>query len=121
MKNQEKNDRHAVVVTDESFEDVVLASEKPVIVDFWADWCGPCHVLSPIVEEIAEELADKLIVAKVNVDENPTTAQRFGILAMPTLTVFRDGKPISSVVGARPKRRLLAEISKILDLPDITD
>jgi thioredoxin 1 len=105
-----------VKVTDETFQDLVLSSSlsKAVLVDFWAQWCPPCHMLSPVLDEIAAELSDKLIVAKVNVDENPLTAQRYGILAMPTLTVFRNGEVISQVVGARPKRRLLADLSALL-------
>ena len=105
-----------VKVTDDTFQDLVLSSSlgKAVLVDFWAQWCPPCHMLSPVLDEIADELSDKLIVAKVNVDENPLTAQRYGILAMPTLTVFRNGEVVSQVVGARPKRRLLAELSALL-------
>lgn len=106
-----------IKVTDDSFEELVLSSDKPVLMDFWADWCGPCHMLSPILEEIAGELADELTIAKINVDENPATAQRYGVLAMPTLSVFRDGKVIASLVGARPKRRLLSEIGEILERP----
>jgi thioredoxin 1 len=105
-----------VKVTDDTFQDLVLSSShgKAVLVDFWAQWCPPCHMLSPVLDEIAAELSDKLIVAKVNVDENPLTAQRYGILAMPTLTVLRNGEVISQVVGARPKRRLLADLSALL-------
>jgi len=106
-----------IEVTDDTFQDLVLSSSlgKAVLVDFWAQWCPPCHMLSPVLEEIAAELSDKLIVAKVNVDENQVTAQqRYGILAMPTLSVFRNGEVISQVVGARPKRRLLADLSALL-------
>lgn len=86
---------------------------KPVLVDFWAQWCPPCHMISPVLDEIAAELSDTLTVAKVDVDENQATAQRYGILAMPTLIVFRNGEIISQVVGARPKRRLLADLSAL--------
>jgi thioredoxin 1 len=103
-----------VTVTDDTFADLVLAAATPVLVDFWAQWCPPCHMLSPVLEEIAVELRGELIVAKVNVDDNQVTAQRYAILAMPTLSVFRDGQVISQVVGARPKRRLLAELSAVL-------
>jgi thioredoxin 1 len=105
-----------IKVTDETFQELVLSSSlgKAVLVDFWAQWCPPCHMLSPVLDEIAAELSDKLIVAKVNVDENQVTAQRYGILAMPTLSLFRNGEIISQVVGARPKRRLLAEMSALL-------
>jgi thioredoxin 1 len=105
-----------IKVTDDTFQELVLSasSGKAVLVDFWAQWCPPCHMLSPVLEEIATELSDKLIVAAVNVDENQVTAQRYGILAMPTLSVFRNGEVISQVVGARPKRRLLADLSPLL-------
>ena len=115
MKNAETTSA-VIKVTDDTFQDLVLSSPpgKAVLVDFWAQWCPPCHMLSPVLDEIAAELGDKLVVAKVNVDENPATALRYGILAMPTLTVFRDGQVISQVVGARPKRRLLADLSALL-------
>jgi thioredoxin len=105
-----------ITVTDDTFHDLVLSPSlgKAVLVDFWAQWCPPCHMLSPVLEEIAAELSDKLIVAKVNVDENQVTAQRYRVLAMPTLSVFRNGEVISQVVGARPKRRLLADLSALL-------
>ena len=105
-----------IKVTDDTFQDLVLSSSfgKAVLVDFWAQWCPPCHMLSPVLDEIAAELSGKLIVAKVNVDENQVIAQRYGILAMPTLSVFRNGEVISQVVGARPKRRLLADLTPLL-------
>ena len=105
-----------IKVTDDTFQDLVLSESfgKAVLVDFWAQWCPPCHMLSPVLEEIAAELSAKLIVAKLNVDENQVIAGRYGILAMPTLSVFRNGEMISRVVGARPKRRLLADLSPLL-------
>ncbi|MGH3253588.1 MAG: thioredoxin [Trebonia sp.] len=105
-----------IKVTDDTFQDLVSAPSfgKTVLVDFWAQWCPPCHLLAPVLDEIAAELSDKLIVAKVNVDENQVLAQRYGILAMPTLSVFRSGEIISQWVGARPKRRLLADLSALL-------
>jgi thioredoxin 1 len=105
-----------IKVTDDTFQDLVLSSsfDKAVLVDFWAQWCPPCHMLSPVLEEIAAELSATLIVAKLNVDENQVIAGRYGILAMPTLSVFRNGEMISRVVGARPKRRLLADLSPLL-------
>lgn len=105
-----------IKITDDTFGELVLSASrgKLVLVDFWAQWCAPCHMLAPVLEEIATELGDQLIVAKLNVDENQVTAQRYGILAMPTLSCFRDGEVVSRVVGARPKRRLLAELSALL-------
>src|ERR1700749_2537694 len=105
-----------IKVTDDTFQDLVLSSSlsKAVLVDFWAQWCPPCHMLTPVLDEIAAELSDKLIVAKVNVDENQVIAQRYGILAMPTLSVFRNGEVIPQVVGARPKPRLLADLPPLL-------
>lgn len=107
---------HGLVVhaTDDTFAVIVLDSDIPVLVDFWAQWCPPCHMLSPMLDEIAAELAGRLRVVKVNVDENPGVTHRYGILAMPTLSLFRDGEVVSSVVGARPKRRLLADLSEFL-------
>jgi thioredoxin 1 len=105
-----------IKVTDDTFEDLVLSASlgQPVLVDFWAQWCPPCHMLAPVLDEIAAELGDRLVVAKVNADENQVTAQRYGILALPTLSVFRNGEMVSRVVGARPKRRLLADLSSFL-------
>ena len=116
MSNAETTSSTVIEVTDDTFQDLVLSSSlgKAVLVDFWAQWCPPCHMLSPVLDEIAAELSDKLIIAKVNVDENQVIAQRYGILAMPTLTVFRNGEIISRVVGARPKRRLLADLNALL-------
>jgi thioredoxin len=107
---------HGVVVhaTDDTFGGIVLASDVPVLVDFWAQWCPPCHMLSPVLDEIAAELAGRLRVVKVDVDENPATAARYGVLAMPTLSVFRAGSVVSTVVGARPKRRLLSDLGEYL-------
>lgn len=115
MKNAETASA-VIKVTDDTFQDLVVSSSfgKPVLVDFWAQWCPPCHLLSPVLEEMAAELSDTLTVAKMDVDENQATAQRYGILAMPTLIVFRNGEIVSRVVGARPKRRLLADLSALL-------
>jgi thioredoxin 1 len=105
-----------ISVTDDTFQELVVAasSGQAVLVDFWAQWCPPCHMLSPVLEEIAAELSDKLTVVKMNVDENQAVAGRYGILAMPTLSVFRNGEVIAQWVGARPKRRLLADLSGLL-------
>jgi thioredoxin 1 len=90
-------------VSDADFTREVLGSDRPVLVDFWADWCGPCHVVAPVVEEIADERSDTLLVAKLNVDDNPDTAQRYGVQSIPTLILFADGNERGRVIGARSK------------------
>ncbi len=104
-------------VTDATFAEVVLESDKPVLVDFWAEWCGPCHMIAPVLREIAEERADELTIVKLNYDENPLTGQRFGVMGLPTMLLFKDGQPVRSFVGARPKMRLNAELDDALRAP----
>jgi len=101
-------------VTDESFAVDVLQSEKPVIVDFWAEWCGPCRMIAPILEEISNKHADKVTVAKLDIDANPEISQQYQILSIPTMLVFQGGKPVKQVVGAKPKAALLAEFADVL-------
>ena len=101
-------------VTDSSFDTDVLASDKPVLVDFWAEWCGPCMMVAPVLEEIASEHADKITVAKVNIDENPEIARRFQIMSIPTMSVFKGGEVVKSIVGAKPKAALLRDLEGIL-------
>jgi thioredoxin 1 len=101
-------------VTDASFEADVLKNDKPVVVDYWAEWCGPCRQVSPVLEEIASEHADKIDVVKLNVDENPVTSQRYRILNIPTLSVFKDGEVVKEIVGARPKSALLRELADFI-------
>ncbi|MFD9892894.1 thioredoxin [Amycolatopsis sp. NPDC059027] len=103
-----------VVVTDATFEQEVLRAGKPVLVDFWAQWCPPCHMIAPVLAEIAAERAGELIVRKFNTDENPVIARDYQVMSLPTLMLFRDGVPIRSIVGARPKARLLAELDAAL-------
>ena len=97
-----------VVVTTNNFEEEVLKSDKPVLVDFWATWCGPCRMLAPTVEAIAEEKADVLKVGKVDVDQEPELARRFGIMSIPTLILFKNGEAVKQTMGFQPKDALLA-------------
>ncbi|MER5620844.1 thioredoxin [Streptosporangium sp. NPDC002544] len=101
-------------VTDASFEADVLKSDKPVIVDFWAEWCGPCRQVAPILEEIAGEQAEKLTIVKLNVDENPATATNYGVLQIPTLNVYKNGEVVKQIIGAKPKAMLLRELEGII-------
>jgi thioredoxin 1 len=101
-------------VTDESFAEEVLASETPVMVDFWAEWCGPCRAVSPILDAIATEHAGKIDIVKLNVDDNPKTAMEFNITSIPTMKVFKAGEVVKTVIGAKPKPALEAELQEFL-------
>lgn len=102
------------VITDDSFATDVLASDKPVIVDFWAPWCGPCKMVAPILEDIATEHSASVVVAKMNVDENPKTPAHYGITSIPTLNVYSGGELVKTIIGAKPKAALLADLAAYL-------
>lgn len=99
-----------LTATDSEWETQVLNAEKPVLVDFWADWCVPCHMVSPIVEEIGQERSSDIAVAKLNVDDNPETARRYGVMSIPTLILFKGGEEKARVVGAQSKESILGQI-----------
>jgi thioredoxin 1 len=105
---------NAKTVTDQSWDSEVTGSETPVLVDFWAEWCGPCRMVGPVVEEIASEKSGALKVLKLNVDDNPETARKFGVMSIPTLMVFQGGDEKKRIVGARGKAQLLAEVEPFL-------
>lgn len=113
MTDTEKSS-YAVNVTDNSFSNDVLSSSIPVLVDFWATWCGPCKMVAAVLEEIAREKAGSLTVAKLDVDANPSTARDYQVVSIPTLILFKDGAPVKRVVGARGKSALLRELADIV-------
>jgi thioredoxin 1 len=101
-------------VTDASFQSDVLEHDKPIMVDFWAEWCGPCRAVSPILDKIAEENSDKLDIVKLNVDDNPETAMKYGITSIPAMYVFEKGEIVKRVIGAKPKPALEADLAEFL-------
>ncbi len=103
-----------VEVTDDSFSSDVLSSSKPVLVDFWATWCGPCKIVAPVLEEIANEKAAELTIAKIDIDANPATARDFDVLSIPTMILFKDGAPVKRIVGAKGKAALLRELADVV-------
>jgi thioredoxin 1 len=108
------DDSATLTVSDDSFAEDVLASNTPVLVDFWATWCGPCRMVAPVLEEIANEKAGALTVAKLDVDANPSTARDFQVVSIPTLILFKDGQPVKRIVGAKGKAALLREIADVV-------
>jgi thioredoxin 1 len=106
--------KNVVQVTDQNFETTVGASQQPVLVDFWATWCAPCKMLKPVVEELATEYAGRVTLAELDVDANPNTASKFGVLSIPTLILFRGGKPAQRIVGYQPKASLRQKIDAVL-------
>jgi thioredoxin 1 len=103
-----------VTLDDGTFDEHVKAAEVPVLVDFWAEWCGPCKMIAPVLEEIASEQAGKLQIAKLNIDENLDVTRRFDVMSIPTLILFKDGEPKVRLVGAKPKRQLLQDLASYL-------
>jgi thioredoxin 1 len=101
-----RKDLMATAVTEQSFEDEVLQSDKPVLVDFWAEWCGPCHAVAPILDRIVDERNGELKLVKVNIDEQPALAARYGVQSIPTIVLFKEGEPAAAAIGARPKSAL---------------
>lgn len=101
-------------LTDDQFETAIAEAKGPILVDFWAEWCGPCKQLSPILDEVSKDLADKVTIAKVNIDDNPESPQKYGVRGIPTLILFKDGKPVATKVGSMPKSQLLDWLNSVV-------
>jgi thioredoxin 1 len=107
---------HPVAISDSSFQSEVIDSDKPVLVDFWAEWCGPCKMIAPVLEGIADEYADSLKITKLDVDNNPKTSMKFGVMSIPTLLLFKNGEVVEKLIGFMPKERLLGKIKPHLSV-----
>lgn len=105
---------NTTTLTDANFDATIKGSDKPILVDFWAEWCGPCRMVAPILEEIAKENSDRIVIGKLNVDENPAVSGRLGIRSIPTMNVYQNGELVKSIVGAKSKQDLLADLSGII-------
>jgi thioredoxin 1 len=104
-----------VTITDKNFDTEVIKNDKPVLVDFWAVWCGPCQIQGPIVEDVAKSMDGKVVVGKLNVDENPEVSQKFGIMSIPTLMIFKGGTVVKQFIGVQSKETLLGELNKLIN------
>lgn len=103
-----------LVLTDDNFEQEVIKSDTPVLVDFWAPWCGPCKILEPVIDELAKEYEGKIKIGKVNVDENPNSASKYGIMSIPSIFIFKNSQPVKSMIGVQSKEKLKGEIEAVI-------